>query len=238
VVEIHPDIARIGMGGGESVSIQFEAGGSMGDLYASAFQRNEAGKIIVSDEGQPRKMTTREYMGNVEPDWSLGWNNNLSFGNFTVSALFTGKFGGIVISQAEAMLDGYGVSKRTGEARDAGGLAVDAVNENDGSAVTSVDPETWFLATGDRNGIMEYYVFDRTNIRLSQLSVSYAFNLSNTPAIDNITLSLYGRNLFFIYKEAPFDPDLVMSTNRNNQGLDNFNLPTTRSIGFNLNINF
>ena len=56
--------------------------------------------------------------------------------------------------------------------------------------------------------------------------------------MDNLTISLYGRNLFFIYKEAPFDPDLVMSTNRNNQGLDNFNLPTTRSIGLNLNINF
>ena len=236
VVEIHPDIERIGMGGGESVGIRFEAGGSMGDLYASAFLRDSQGRIIVSDEGMPRKTTDAEYMGNVEPDWSLGWNNNLSFGNFSVSALFKGNFGGVVVSQAEAMLDGYGVSKRTGDARDAGSLEVDAALE-DGTAVSSVDPETWFLATGDRNGIMEYYVYDRTNIRLSQLSVSYTFNVSNS-ALDAITLSLYGRNLFFIYKDAPFDPDLVMSTNRNNQGLDNFNLPTTRSIGFNLNINF
>ena len=51
-------------------------------------------------------------------------------------------------------------------------LEVDAVTE-DGTPVTTVDPETWFLATGDRNGIMEYYVYDRTNIRLSQLSLSY-----------------------------------------------------------------
>ena len=134
------------------------------------------------------------------------------------------------------MLDGYGVSKRTGDARDAGGLAVDAVTE-DGTPVSTVDPETWFLATGDRNGIMEYYTYDRTNVRLSQLALSYTLYLES-PRVDNMTFSLYGRNLFFLYKEAPFDPDLVMSTNRNNQGLDNFNLPTTRSIGFNLNINF
>jgi len=134
------------------------------------------------------------------------------------------------------MLDGYGVSKRSGDARDAGGLAVDAVTD-DGTAVSSVDPETWFLATGDRNGIMEYYTYDRTNIRLSQLSLSYTLNLQSS-ALDAITFSVYGRNLFFLYKEAPFDPDLVMSTNRNNQGLDNFNLPTTRSIGINLNLNF
>jgi hypothetical protein len=226
------------MGGGESVGIRFEAGGSMGDLYASAFQRNDDGKILVSDEGMPRKMTTQELMGNVEPDFALGWNNNVSIGKFNVSALFTGKIGGIVVSQAEAMLDGYGVSKRTGDARDQGFLEVDAVNENDGSAVTQVDPQTWFLATGDRNGIMEYYVYDRTNVRLSQLAVSYTLNLSQSTFLENITLSVYGRNLFFLYKEAPFDPELVMSTNRNNQGLDNFNLPTTRSIGFNLNINF
>jgi TonB-linked SusC/RagA family outer membrane protein len=237
VVEIHPDIQTINMGVSESVAIRFEAGGSMGDLYTSAFVRDAQNRIVVSDEGSPRKQTDFQYMGNVEPDWSLGWNNNLTFGNFGLSALFTGKFGGVVVSQAEAMLDGYGVSKRTGDARDAGGLAVDAVAE-DGSPVSTVDPETWFLATGDRNGIMEYYVYDRTNIRLSQLALSYTLSLRQDKSPVNMTFSLYGRNLFFISKKAPFDPDLVMSTNRNNQGLDNFNLPTTRTIGFNLNINF
>ena len=247
VIEIHPDIERIGMGGGESVGIRFEAGGSMGDMYASAFLRENfdenapegeqyTGRIVVTDEGMPRKTQDAQFMGNVEPDWSLGWNNNISWKDFTLSFLIDSKIGGVVVSQTEAMLDGYGVSQRTGDARDAGGLEVDAVTE-DGTAVTSVDPETWFLATGDRNGIMEYYVYDRTNIRLSQLSVSYRLNIAS-PAIDNMTFSVYGRNLFFLYKEAPFDPGLVMSTSRNNQGLDNFNLPTVRSIGLNLNINF
>ncbi len=247
VVEIHPDINTIGMGGGESVGIRFSAGGSMGDLYASAFLRENydenaepgeqyTGRIVVTEEGMPRKTTDAQFMGNVEPDWVLGWNNNVTWKNFGLSALINSKMGGVVVSQTEAMLDGYGVSLRSGEARDAGGLAVDAVTE-DGTAVSTVDPRTWFLATGDRNGIMEYYVYDRTNIRLSQLALSYTLNLESS-AVNSMTFSVFGRNLFFIYKEAPFDPDLVMSTNRNNQGLDNFNLPTTRSIGINLNINF
>ena len=247
VVEIHPDIQTISMGVSESVAIRFSAGGSMGDLYASAFLRENydenaeqgelyTGRIVVTDEGMPRKTTAFQYMGNVEPDWSLGWNNNIRWKDLALNFLINSKIGGVVISQTEAMLDGYGVSKRTGDARDAGGLAVDAVTE-DGTPVSTVDPETWFLATGDRNGIMEYYTYDRTNVRLSQLALSYTLYLES-PRVDNMTFSLYGRNLFFLYKEAPFDPDLVMSTNRNNQGLDNFNLPTTRSIGFNLNINF
>ena len=237
VVEIHPDLGAISMGVSEKVAIRFVEGGSMGDLYTSAFLRDDQGKIIVTDEGAPRRMTTMELMGNVEPDWSLGWNNNLTFGNFTVNLLINSKMGGVVVSQTEAMLDGYGVSKRTGDARDAGGLAVDAVTE-EGTAVSTVDPETWFLQTGGRNGIMEWYVYDRTNIRLSQLALSYTLNLGESGPLDNMTFSLYGRNLFFIYKEAPFDPDLVMSTNRNYQGLDEFNLPTTRTIGLNIKFNF
>jgi len=235
------------MGSSETVAIRFQAGGSMGDLYASSFLRENydenaepgelyTGRIVVTDEGTPRKTTDYQYMGNVEPDWMLGWNNSVSWKNFGLSALINSQIGGVVVSQTEAMLDGYGVSKRTGDARDVGYLTVDAVTE-DGTAVTQVDPETWYLATGDRNGIGEYYVYDRTNIRLGQLALSYTLNLAS-PAVDNMTFSLYGRNLFFIYKEAPFDPDLVMSTNRDNQGLDNFNMPSTRSIGFNLNINF
>ncbi len=248
VNEIHPDIETISMGGGESIAIRFSAGGSMGDLYASAFLRENfdenaeegsqySGRIVVGDDGTPRKTQDFQYMGNVEPSWSMGWNNNMSWKQISLSFLINMKMGGVVVSQTEAMLDGYGVSKRTGDARDDGYLEVDAVNENDGSAVTQVDPKIWFLQTGDRNGIMEYYVYDRTNVRLAQLSLGYTFNFES-PAIENLTLSLFGRNLFFFYKEAPFDPDLVMSTNRNNQGLDNFNLPTTRSIGLNLNINF
>ncbi|MEA3461757.1 MAG: SusC/RagA family TonB-linked outer membrane protein, partial [Bacteroidota bacterium] len=95
VVEIHPDINTIGMGGGESVGIRFEAGGSMGDLYASAFLRENSdpdndineGRIVVTDEGMPRKTTEAQFMGNVEPDWSLGWNNNITWRDFNFSFL-------------------------------------------------------------------------------------------------------------------------------------------------------
>jgi hypothetical protein len=246
VIEIHPDIETIDMGSSESVGLRFMAGGSMGDLYASAFLRENydenadqgkqyTGRIVVTDEGMPRKTTDAQYMGNVEPDFSLGWNNNFSYGNWGLNFLVKANVGGVVVSQTEAMMDGYGVSKRSADARDAGGLAVDAVTET-GTAVSSVDPKTWFLATGDRNGIMEYYVYDRTNIRLGQLALSYTLDLESV--LDNVVFSLVGRNLFFIYREAPFDPDLVMNTGRNSQGLDNFNLPTTRTIGFNVKINF
>ena len=157
-------------------------------------------------------------------------------GNFGLNFLIVGKFGGVAFSQTESMLDGAGVSQRTADARDAGGVMGDFVRESDGAPVSSVDPQTWYRAIGDRNGIGEPYVFDRTNIRLSQFAFSYNFTWSNRNF--PTSLSLVGQNLFFFRVDAPFDPDLAMNTTRNSESLDNFNLPVTRTFGVNLKVTF
>ena len=102
-----------------------------------------------------------------------------------------------------------------------------------------MDAETWFRAIGDRNGVGEAYVYDRTNIRVNQLSLGYNIDVSKLGLpISAASLSFIGNNLFYIYKDAPFDPELAMSTNQNAQGLDNFNLPSTGTYGFNLKVTF
>ena len=42
----------------------------------------------------------------------------------------------------------------------------------------------------------------------------------------------------FLYKKAPFDPDLVLSTGNDNQGIEVFGMPTTRSLGFTVKCEF
>lgn len=54
----------------------------------------------------------------------------------------------------------------------------------------------------------------------------------------NLTASIIGRNLFFFYKDAPMDPDVAAGTGNGWQGIDMFALPTTRSFGLNLKLNF
>ncbi len=240
VVETHPDLTSpISTGISEGYDSKFERGGSIGDIYVHKFLRDDQGRIILSPEtGAPLKTQLTEYVGNLDPEWLLGWNNSFSIGNFGLNFLINSKVGGKAVSQTEAILDGYGVSKRSGEARDNGGVVkVNAVR--DGVPVSEVDARLWYTTTGDRNGIKEYYTYDRTNVRLSQMALSYTFDMAtiNLP-VESITLSAVGHNLFFIYKEAPFDPDMAMNTTRNYQSLDNFNLPSTRRIGFNLNLTF
>ena len=237
VVSIHPDLDNLTTGNSEGFQSRFKAGGSIGDFDTYRFQRDGQGRILLSG-GKPVRSAGYEYAGNTDPDYAIGWSNNFTFGDkFSAGFIINGKFGGEVFSQTEAMLDGAGVSLRSGQARDNGGVNVNAVDEN-GNAVTTVDPKAWFTAIGDRNGIGEPYVYDRTNIRLTQLSFSYNIDTSSIGIpLESATISVIGNNLLYS-AEAPYDPELAMSTNRNSQGLDNFNLPSTRTFGMNLRLTF
>jgi len=234
VVETHPDLGPLSTGSSEGYRARFVEGGSVGDIYTFRFQRDAQDRIMLDEStGKPLRSPSDEFAGNLNPNWSLGWNNSIDFGKFGFNFIVNGKFGGLAFSQTESMLDEAGVSERTAIARDNGGFAVDAVQG--GTAVSSVDPELWFKTVGGRNGIGENYLYDRTNVRLTQMSLSY-----QTKINDNIpmTLSLVGQNLFFLHIEAPFDPELAINTTRNSPSLDNFNMPATRTIGFNVNVNF
>ena len=236
VVETHPDLTDpITTGASEGYYSRFEAGGSITDIYVYKYLRDDQGRIMLNDNFQPLKTGEVEYAGNLAPDFIMGWSNSFSYGNFSLDFLVNGKFGGVTFSQTESMLDGAGVSQRTADARDAGGVQVNAVQDE--TAVSSVDPETWFRAIGDRNGIGEAYIYDRTNVRLTQLALSYRFPMTG-GIVKGLTASLVGQNLFIFYLKAPFDPELAMNTGRDSQSLDNFNLPATRTIGLNLKATF
>ncbi|PID92783.1 MAG: TonB-dependent receptor [Bacteroidetes bacterium] len=250
IIELDPENPGriINMGSSEGYQTFLRKGGSYGDLYGYMFLRDEQGRIMIDEtNGRPLKTQNRYdvndwsvgYMGNLQPDFTLGWNNSIQVNRFSIGALVTGKFGGKVVSQTESMLDGWGVSKRSGEARDRGYVEINGVQG--GNPVTQIDPFLYYAeggGTGGRNGILEPYVYDRTNIRLSQLSITYDFDLSGSSVLKAASISLVGQNLFIFYKKAPFDPELAMSTNNYAQSLDNFNTPATRTYGFNLKVTF
>ena len=250
IVELDPENPNrvIEMGSSEGYVTFIRAGGSYGDLYGLTFRRNDAGQILIDEKtGRPLKTPTQYdpkdwtmgYLGNLEPDWNLGWNNNIQIDRFNIGFLVSGKFGGKVVSQTEAMLDGWGVSKRTGDARDVGYVEIDGMKGT--TPVTQISAFDYYAeggGTGGRNGILEPYVYDRTSVRLSQLSIAYDFDVKKINALSGLSVSLVGQNLFIFYKKAPYDPELAMSTNNNSQSLDNFNVPSTRTYGFNIKVTF
>jgi len=237
IVSLHPDLKNpISLSDNEGYQLIIKEGGSFGDIYVHKFLRDDEGRIKLDANGNIPKTEQKEYIGNSNPRWSLGWNNRFRFKNLTLGFLVNGKFGGKVISQTEAMLDGYGVSERSADARDNGGVVIDAVMP-DGTAVTTMDAKKYYTTIGDRDGIKEPYTYDRTNIRLAQFSLSYDWNLQHS-AVRQINVSLVGQNLFFLYKDAPYDPEVILNTLIVDQAIDNFSLPTTRTVGFSFKISF
>ncbi len=237
LIKSNPDY-QVG-GDDEGFASIIKAGGSFNDLWIWKFAKDAQGRIILDANGVPTKAAKQEKVGNVNPDFLLGWNNSLNYKNFYASILINAKFGGVAFSKTEAFLDSYGVSQRSAAARDAGAtMPINAVSST-GSAVSSINVVTYYSTIGDRNKIMEPYVYSRTNVRLGQLVFGYNFDIKklNLP-VKEASFSLVGRNLFFFYKKAPFDPEQSMSTGNGMQSNDVFSVPNTRTYGFNLKVTF
>lgn len=211
-------------------------GGSAGDIYGFAFNRDAQGRIMFGADGTPTANGTFQYLGNPNPKFQLGWSNNFKYKNINLSFLIDGKFGGQVMSLTQAMMDSYGVSKASGDARDANSVAVNGVDPA-GNPITSANPLKWYGTVGGRSGISENYIYSATVVRLRELSLGYMLPLK-TNAIKSIRLSFTARNLFYFYKKAPYDPEVTMSTGNGLSGVDVFNQPATRNYGLNLNVNF
>jgi TonB-linked SusC/RagA family outer membrane protein len=246
VISLHPEFDdedgafRITDEAVNSYAYVIKKGSSFGDIYGVTFARDTDGRIILDADGKPTKESGLNFLGNPNPDFTLGFNNELTFGRFSFGFLIDGRFGGEVMSVTEALLDEFGVSQRTADARDANSVAINAVSEN-GTPVTTIDPQTYYTSVGGRQGISEAYIYDATNVRLREVSLGYkvpASIMDDLGFIRGATISVVGRNLFFFSNKAPFDPDVTFSTGVGLQGIDVFSLPSTRSLGFTLSLDF
>jgi hypothetical protein len=219
--------------------LRLREGGRYGDIFGRTFERAEDGSIYVDDSGKPvAKSGALEYLGNPAPDFLMSWSNTFTYKNFVASFLIDGRFGGKVMSMTQSMMDEYGVSEATADARKNGGVSIDATRISDDAKVTEkIDAEQYYTGVGGRAGITEAYMYDATNIRLRELSIGYKLPLQG-KYVKDLRLSLVGRNLFFISKDAPYDPELSMSTGNGVQGVDVFSIPATRSIGLNIKWSF
>lgn len=217
-------------------------GGQYGDLYVRTLKRDESGKLVTeTPEGADYQIPVNggeqnsdlKYMGNMNSKWNMGWNNTFRYKDLTLSMLIDFRIGGKVVSMTEATLDGYGVSERTGRARDRGYVMREGIKFSNVKAYYDVVGATSFNSVYN----VEDYVYDATNVRMREISLGYTFrNLFGQSK--NLTLAFIARNLFFFYKDAPMDPDVSIGTGNGLQGFDVFNLPTTRSFGLNVKLNF
>ena len=225
---------ELDMTGTGSYKMVLKEGGSMGDIYVNTLRTDEHGAIYVDPGSQtvvaePNKFV---YAGNNNPKYNIGWGNDLKWKGIGLSFLFTGRIGGIVVSNTQAIMDAFGASKASADARDEGGAIVNG---------RPVPTREYYqvVGAGASGGIASMYCYSATNVRLGELSLGYDIPVNKwCKWIKNSNVSLVGRNLFLLYSNAPFDPELTANTQTYYQGIDYFMMPSLRSFGFSLKLKF
>lgn len=251
---------------GEDATIEARTGQRMGALYGPGFQRVPTGPLkgmpIIGSNGRPQITDNSIYLGNINPDWTAGITNRFSFRGLYIESLIDINKGGVLVSRFINKATGAGQLIETAGARlmRAAGHVYDldyyrdgGVLQTDGSYARNLQVfdgsySKGLNGTGPRDFYKRYYdhnseaqLVDRSFVKLRELKLGYAIpkKLYQRLPIQNITFSLVGRNLALWTKNRQFDPETAASTGQGLVGgFENLSLPTTRSYGANLSINF
>ena len=231
----HYTLDEIDKGGIGSTKIVLRKGGSMGDLYVSTrLKRDRQGNIYIDPAtNKVVKETLKgdeiEKVGSVLPKSNLGFRNDFTYKGINLGFMLSARFGGVVASQTQAIMDEYGVSKTSALARDNGGITI-----NNGQ----IDAREYYSIVGGSEGVMSHYIYSATNVRLQEVSLGYTLPAKWFDNKLNMSISFVGRNLWMIYNKAPFDPEVTASTGTYYQGFDFFMQPSLRNYGFNVKFQF
>ncbi|MDR1348227.1 MAG: SusC/RagA family TonB-linked outer membrane protein [Prevotellaceae bacterium] len=228
---------------GQNIQVVAKVGEPYGQMYTNDFKYDQNGNRLVGDDGRFIVDGALRATGNMNPDWTAGISSSLTWKNFSFGFLIDIRKGGDIYLQSMMRLQSNGQTKETVPGRaeyyaTGKGLISQGVNVNTGLPNTvELDPTTYW---GQFYGNIGNYIYDATNVRVREVSLGYALPkewFAKTP-INSMKLSIVGNNLFFIYNALPgFDPECTYSTG-NAQGVETASLPSTRTIGFNLNIVF
>lgn len=180
------------------------------------------------------------YLGNVNPDYTGGITNQFSYRHFDLSFLFGFQKGGVVHSRTyiEGLRSGALQESLVNRDENGGGIMIgEGIDLDTGEPnTTEVTVRNYWRAYYDNDHIA---TFDASYIKLREVKLSYRFPeklLKHTP-IRQASFSLVGRNLV-LWSDVPnVDPE-VSGYDGQFQGLEAFSLPSQRSFGAALNINF
>jgi len=224
----------------------------------NVYNKDGSGEVI----GTQYKITSEvQKIGNSAPKLTGGIGNNFRYKNFRLSALIDFKYGGDIYSVDHATAMGAGLSTATLKERNGGGLAytfpdgttdnvgmiMDGYNVDDGRENDRVIAPAFYYGVtyagwSHLNRARSLSVFENSWVKLREVALTYNFPknmMERTKVIQDLSLSLVGRNLFYIYTSLPenLNPEAINGTG-NGQGLQWSQFPGSRTFGFNVKVGF
>ncbi|WP_430932135.1 SusC/RagA family TonB-linked outer membrane protein [Saccharicrinis sp. 156] len=231
-------VISAGFGGVKSLGIPGE---EWGVLWGLPFVKDNEGNTVVDARGLPKTTNVGEKLGTVTPDWTGGIKNSFRYKNVNLSFLIDAKVGGDMFSTTawhSYPTGAYEVTTKN-NVRETG-LIVDGVFEDGTKNDIRVSAQDYYLGSWMWNN-HEYSILDGTYVKFRELAVGYDFHFDNIGWIQKINISFVGRNLAILYRDKStadlgIDPEIGFGGGEAGVGFENFNIPTTRNLGFKLKI--
>ncbi len=232
------------LGGQWNVDIQAIKGKPYGVIFGPGYLRSD-GQIVHSG-GTPVIDPKNKILGNITPDWTGGATFSLGWKNFSFNTIVDAKIGGDMYSMTSTWGRYAGVLEETMLGRESGIVGNGVKNigtDTEPNYVTNdvvVTAEQYNKAAYS-NSVAEGSVFDASYVKLRQMMLSYKLpkTLFGRNVFKGATISLVGRNLALLYAPIPhIDPESAFGNSNGLQGIEFGQLPSAKSYGFNLNLNF
>jgi len=248
VKKLADGVPNIVLAGFVTPNVRLEAGQPYGILFGSVFRRNNAGELWLNSAGQPVVAPDNKKIGDTNPDYLLGINNDFSWKGFNVTFLIDIRKGGDVFSRNLGDLYRSGAVKETAEFPRfnpngtpntpylINGVGPDGVTKN---TVKLNAQQYW--GSLYVFGIGETYVFDASWVRLREMALSYKLPASifKNSIFGGVEFGVFGRNLVLKAKNFPhLDPENNVLGVSNAQGFEFNGAPSTRNVGFLVRANF
>lgn len=240
VVTLNEGLESIRLGSLWTASVEARPGQEFGTIYGNDFLRDNFGRKIIGDDGLAKR-GDRIALGNINPDWYGGFTSKVRYKNFSLSTLISAQVGGEYFSQGRGYRLYFGTDERSLVGRE-NGIIEDGINENTG--FVNEQPASALLKQFTdifSNEIAKDIVLDATNVKLREVALTFDFpkTMLRDTFIQSASLSAVGRNLLFIYNAAgDIDPEATYSSGPASTAFEHTSLPSTRSYGVNLKINF
>jgi len=215
-------------------------GEEMGQLYGFGYRRDDQGRQVFGANGIALRTEDLISFGSALPKWVGGFTNAFSYGNFNFSFLIDFKLGNNMMSGTNFNATRHGLHKMTLPGRDQGFIVGDGVNEA-GETNTVQAPIQPYWEVVRSQALVEPIIYDGGYWKLRQITAGYNFTnlLPDDFFIKGLTLSFVANNVWIIQKWVPnIDPETFGYSSDNLVGLESTGLPTTRGMGFNLNVKF
>jgi hypothetical protein len=258
VNKLAPGIERLFLAGFSSAGTYLVEGNQYGAIFGGAYLREQAGtdadtdlnipggQVVINDDpnspeyGFQAVDPKQRAIGNPNPDFILGWNNTIRVKNFSFNFLLDWREGGDLWNGTAWALSFFGRSQLTADTRVEAPTPIAGVKLSDGTpndiAVVR-DQSYWTSSLGGFGAVGEQFVQDGGWVRLREIGLSYRLP-SSIEFLKGGSIGISGRNLWFTTEYDGIDPETSLTGTGNGQGFDYFNMPSTKSIIVNLNLNF